>query len=69
MHEAALDREGMRWFLIQILFEVISVGRFAVAEEDCTLALGLDSSYVKAYLRRGTARCRLSKFAQGRLGM
>ena len=35
--------------------------RYAAAEQDCTLALELDATYVKAWLRRATARTLLDK--------
>lgn len=38
--------------------------RYAAAESDCSMALVLDDSYVKAYLRRGTARAKLGKLAE-----
>ena len=34
---------------------------FAAAEVDCTVAIGLDSTYTKAYMRRGVARRELGK--------
>ena len=37
--------------------------RFGGAELDCTSALSLDPLYTKAYLRRGTARMGLQKYA------
>lgn len=36
--------------------------RYAVAESDCNLAIVLDSSYLKAYARRGAARFALKKY-------
>jgi tetratricopeptide (TPR) repeat protein len=36
--------------------------RYGAAEIDCTLAIEIDKSYVKAYLRRGTVRFNLKKF-------
>jgi len=38
--------------------------RFAAAEKDCSLALALDDGYLKAYLRRGTARIRLGNLEE-----
>ena len=35
--------------------------RYIETEVDCTLALSLDPTYTKAYLRRGTARLALNK--------
>ncbi|KAK4401874.1 Outer envelope protein 64, mitochondrial [Sesamum angolense] len=34
----------------------LELGCFQQAEEDCSMAISLDKKYVKAYLRRGTAR-------------
>ncbi|XP_067855504.1 RNA polymerase II-associated protein 3 isoform X2 [Heptranchias perlo] len=36
--------------------------KYAVAESDCNLAIALDSSFLKAYLRRGAARFKLKNF-------
>ena len=36
--------------------------RYAEAEADCTLALSIDSTYVKAYQRRASARTGLGKY-------
>lgn len=38
--------------------------RYEEAEKDCTRAVLLDSSYSKAYARRGTARAALGKFKE-----
>ncbi|KAK3741902.1 hypothetical protein QZH41_016263, partial [Actinostola sp. cb2023] len=38
--------------------------RYGAAEKDCTTALSLDSTYTKAYLRRGTARFHLNKLKE-----
>ena len=35
--------------------------RYGAAEQDCSLALALDSSYIKAWLRRATVRALLNK--------
>lgn len=40
---------------------LVSPCRYAAAELDCTASLALDSSYVKALCRRGTARIHLKK--------
>ena len=48
-------------FLLEIL-------RYAAAESDCSMALALDDCYLKAYLRRGTARLRLGKTEEARKG-
>ena len=42
--------------------------RFAVAEEDCTLSLSLDQTYLKAWLRRATAREKLGKLVEAQQG-
>lgn len=42
--------------------------RYAAAESDCSLAIALDDSYVKAYLRRGTARTKLGKLKEAKEG-
>lgn len=34
------------------------------AEDDCTRALAIDSSYVKAWFRRGSARFKLGKYLE-----
>ena len=38
--------------------------RYRAAEADCTQALSLDSSYTKAYLRRGAARFQMGQVQQ-----
>lgn len=43
--------------------------RYAAAESDCSVALALDDGYVKAYLRRGTARTKLGKLKEAREGL
>ncbi|XP_072341146.1 RNA polymerase II-associated protein 3 [Scyliorhinus torazame] len=40
----------------------IKIKKYAVAESDCNLAIALDSSFLKAYLRRGAARMKLQNF-------
>ena len=42
--------------------------RFTVAEEDCSLSLSLDQTYLKAWLRRATAREKLGKLADAKQG-
>lgn len=42
--------------------------RYEEAEEDCTQAVLLDSSYSKAYARRGTARAALGKLKEAMQG-
>ncbi|XP_078075837.1 RNA polymerase II-associated protein 3 isoform X2 [Mustelus asterias] len=37
----------------------LKIKKYAVAESDCNLAIALDKSFVKAYLRRGAARMKL----------
>lgn len=41
--------------------EVFFIFRYGAAEKDCTDAIILDPSYVKAYMRRGTARKKLAR--------
>jgi hypothetical protein len=41
---------------------------YAEAEKDCSLALALEDSYVKAYYRRATARVKLRKLDDAKLG-
>ncbi|XP_051886414.1 RNA polymerase II-associated protein 3 [Pristis pectinata] len=38
----------------------IKMKKYAVAESDCNLAIALDKSFLKAYLRRGAARFKLN---------
>ena len=40
--------------------------RYAAAELDCTRAISLDESYIKAFHRRGTARASLKKYAEAK---
>ncbi len=40
--------------------------RYASAESNCSLALTLDDRYLKAYLRRGTARLKLGRIEEAR---
>ena len=42
--------------------------RYGAAERDCSVSLALDGSYVKAYLRRGTARMKLGRMTDARKG-
>ena len=42
---------------------------YAEAEKDCSLALALDDSYVKAYYRRATARVKLQRLDDAKLGI
>lgn len=49
-------------FLLEIL-------RYAAAESDCSIVLALDDRYLKAYLRRGTARLKLGKTDEARTGI
>lgn len=44
------------------------LGRYAEAEEDCTKAVGLDSTYSKAFARRGTARVALGRLSDAKAG-
>ena len=39
------------------------------AESDCSLALALDDGYIKAYYRRATARVKLGKLEDAKLGI
>lgn len=43
--------------------------RYKEAEEDCTKAIHLDSTYSKAFARRGTARVALGKVEEAREGV
>ncbi len=40
--------------------------RYTSAESNCSLALTLDDRYLKAYLRRGTARLKLGRVKEAR---
>ena len=42
--------------------------RYGEAEKDCSLALALDDSYIKAYYRRATARVKLGRLEDAKLG-
>ena len=42
--------------------------RFKEAEEDCTTAISLDSTYSKAFARRATARVALGKLQEAKQG-
>lgn len=44
------------------------VHRYGAAEKDCSVALALDGGYVKAFLRRGTAREKLGRFKEAKQG-
>ncbi|XP_039249953.2 RNA polymerase II-associated protein 3-like [Styela clava] len=44
----------------------LKLKKYAETEADCTLALSLDPTYTKAYLRRGTARVALAKLSSAR---
>ena len=41
--------------------------KFQSAEDDCTRAISLDSQYVKAWSRRGSAKLRQGKYAEVRI--
>lgn len=43
--------------------------RYTEAEEDCTTALTLDNTFIKAYFRRATARERLGKLKDAMIGI
>lgn len=51
------------WFNTHYLVWLRYYCRFQAAENDCNLCLSIDPTYVKAYLRRGTARKNLKKFS------
>ena len=51
-----------------IVIHITLFGRYEDAEKDCCLALALDDSYVKAYFRRATARVKLGKLEEAKLG-
>ncbi len=42
----------------------LKLGKFVEAERDCSQALEIDPSNVKALLRRGTARAYLARFRE-----
>lgn len=42
--------------------------RYKDAEEDCTKAISLDSTYSKAFARRATARVALGKLEEAKQG-
>ena len=44
------------------------LNRWVETEADCTLALSLDAGYVKAYLRRATARVEMGKVGSAERG-
>ena len=46
--------------------EHLPLHRYGSAESDCSLALTLDGSYLKAFLRRGTARLKLGRPEEAR---
>lgn len=43
-------------------------GRYQEAEHDCSRAIALDSSYSKAFARRGTARAAMRKLKEAKEG-
>ena len=43
--------------------------RYAAAEDDCSSSLALDDCYVKAWLRRATARTKLGKLSLAEQGL
>ena len=55
--------------LFNILSCFIYSCSYAEAEKDCSLALALDDSYVKAYYRRATARVKLQRLDDAKLGI
>ena len=44
------------------IFKVTPVTRYAAAEKDCDISLSLDDQYVKAWMRRATAKAKLKKY-------
>ena len=53
---------------VQCLISLVYSCRYGEAEKDCSLALALDDSYIKAYYRRATARLKLGKLEDAKLG-
>ena len=49
--------------LQQIFYNICCVHRYGAAETDCTEAIALDPTYIKAFLRRGAARLGLKKYS------
>uniref|UniRef100_A0A3P8WIK9 Uncharacterized protein n=1 Tax=Cynoglossus semilaevis TaxID=244447 RepID=A0A3P8WIK9_CYNSE len=47
----------------------LKLEKYKEAEEDCTKAIHLDSTYSKAFARRGTARVALGKVEEAREGV
>lgn len=45
---------------------LIKQEKYGAAEVDCTLAIGLDAKYSKAYHRRATARVKLGKLEEAK---
>lgn len=59
--------------MLFVLFEQTGIQlngcrRFKEAEEDCTKAISLDSTYSKAFARRATARVALGKLQEAEQG-
>ncbi|KAF6726963.1 RNA polymerase II-associated protein 3 [Oryzias melastigma] len=74
-YEAAVEcyTKGMEADCMNVLLPAnramafLKLERFKEAEEDCSTAISLDSSYSKAFARRGTARAALRKLPEAKL--
>jgi len=58
-----LERKGFAVFFANRAMVHLKLENFATAEEDCNIALLLDSEYIKAIWRRGMTRYRRGKYS------
>ena len=58
----------LKHLFVQRLISLVCSCSYGEAEKDCSLALALDDSYIKAYYRRATARVKLGKLEDAKLG-